>query len=940
FAFPKPGNWQIKAEAADNKGRIATSTANVWIWEDGYDWQGSYRDLEAEFDKKIYKPGETARLIVRSPITGGNLLISLEGRNILSHRTVPLKSMVEVVEIPVTEKYAPYIYLSAITVGNGRFYNRTIPLKVDYQPDKLNISVKTDKLQYAPGDTVHMTVSSNVADKPVSPELSLAVVDESIFAIAPERSDDIYKFFIGTRDHLVNTMHSFTNVYLGGAAKGLAGVMNQADDPLKGLKVRKTFKDTAFWSPILKNNPDGAATAEFTLPDNLTTWRATAIGHTTDSEFGTARDKFIAKLDLMARLSPPRFFTVGDKLQVPGVINNTTDFPLEVKGRFEAKGLTLLSENSFTGQVSPQGNLRKDVLLKAEQTGNATLTLLAQGSDQQNKRGDAMELTIPVLIRGIKRTDDGGIVLHEEKGEIETTLPDSALPNSALLKINFAPTIATGLNSAINKLIDFPYGCVEQTLSRFVPAVYAESLLKEQAWQPDPATEAKLPQVIADGLKRLADMQHDDGGWGWWKNDATSITMTSYALYSLGLAKEAGLSVPTDMVDRGLGSLTKQIQNAPLTDIPRAYRAMAINGKNDEAIEKKIMSAWDKLPLAEQLAFTEALIFSNRKEEAIPLLTLIKRKVQYEGRAAYIRDEDADSWWYGWRWGSSAVETTASLLSQFIKLDPDNPLNPKLAEFLARRKTGGWWQTTASSAASVIALANYAAATGESKGNYSAGIAINGNNVAKYKVENGALTSGNGQISIPATSIKPGINRIEISKSGSGTAYISTSLEYAVAPDENHSSDGMALERRMYKVKAVKDNNNWRLEYTPLKEGDPVYVGEDIEVRLTVTNKKPLEYVVIEDRLPAGFEVRETDSDPRFMDDSFYLDWYTQRERHDDRMAFFITSLDKGSHEFRYMIYPELKGNVIALPATFWPMYQPEIRGESKPWQIDILPGK
>jgi uncharacterized protein YfaS (alpha-2-macroglobulin family) len=937
FNFPQAGYWKIRAEARDQRGRKAEGNSYLWVWEDGYAWQGSYSNLEAEFDRKSYKPGETARLIVRSPKERGALLLSLEGSNILDYQTIPLNSSVQVIDLPVTEDYAPYVHVSAVLVGDGRFYSRTMPLRVDHQPSKLDIAIKTDKPIYAPGDKVRMTLSTKSSQKSVPADLSLAVVDEAIFAIAPERRDDIYTFFRGTRDHLVNTVHSFTRVYLGGASKGALAAVEEKDDGLKNIRVRKTFKDTAFWMPMITTHADGTARAEFTLPDNLTTWRATAIGNTAASEFGTAREKFISRLDFMARLSPPRFLIAGDEVYIPGVLTNMVETEQNVKGRFEAEGLSLLASPSFTGNVAPGGTVRQDMLFRANTPGEAIIRLLAMGDDRGNKRGDALELSLPVLARGIKRLDDGGFSLRENEGTANITLPGNALDGSARLQIIFEPTIASGLNSAVTRLVEFPYGCVEQTLSRFIPAVYAESMLKKEAWSPDEETRKKLPLVIAEGLKRLADMQQSDGGWGWWANDQPSLTMTAHAMYGLGLAGKAGLDVSQYMVSRGISSLTSMIAAASVSDMPRAYRALAINGTYNDEVEKKIRASWNQLPLAEQLAFTEALTFAGKNEEALALLDDLKGRVQTEGTAAYIRDEAADSWWYGWRWGSSTVETTASLLSQLIRANPNDPLAERLAQFLTRYKTGGWWRTTASSAAAVTALADYVSVSGETKGKYTAALHLNGKKIGTYRVQDGSLISGTRQISLPASALARGANTLKLTKEGTGVAYISTSLSYAAPPDAPQSSPGMTITREMYRVTSGKaKDGSPRLEYTLLKPGESVAVGEDIEVRLRVNSKKSLEYVVIEDPLPAGFESRETAYDARFSDTGFYLDWYTQKERHDERMAFFMTYLSEGSHEFRYVIYPELAGKVIALPASFWPMYQPELRGESAPWEVTV----
>ncbi len=931
FSFPSPGYWQIKAEGADEAGRKSVATTSVWVWKAGFSWEGSYRELEAEFDRKSYKPGETARLIVRAPITGGSLLLTLEGRDIASTRIVPLKGMVEVIEIPVTEAHAPYIQISAVAVGGGRFFSRTLPLRVDYQPDKLELKVTPDRPVYAPGDPVRLTISASRSGKPVPTEISLGVVDEAIYAIAKERPDDIWQFFRGTREHLVTTLHSFPRVYLGGAAKEKAAAP-VADDSLKGLKVRKVFKDTAAWFPMLEAMADGTATAAFDLPDNLTAWRATAIGHTPTSQFGTAREKFIARLELMARLAPPRFLIAGDELQVPGVITSMLDTEQQAQSRFEATGLTLLGETAFSGGIPARGTLRANVNLRADAAGSATLRLLAKGND----KGDAMELTLPVLPRSIFREISGGIALRDADGATELNLPSEALPGTAQLKLTIAPTIAASLNGAINRLVEFPYGCVEQTLSRFIPAVYAKSLLKKNGWQPDPATEAKLPQVIAEGIRRLEEMQHEDGGWGWWKNDATSITMTAHAVYGLGLASKNGLVIPENLLKRGVETLEKLTATAMTDDLPRAYRALAINGVRKKDLERKIAAAWKSLPLSEQLAYGDALGFIDQKDELASLIGQMKKEIRSEGETAYLKDTNAESWWYGWRWGSSAVETTAAMLSLLVTQDAADPLNARLAGFLARRQEGGWWRTTTASAAAVKALADYVAASGETTASYTANISLNGNELGTWRVDNGRVVAGDTRLTIPADRLKSGANRLSVSKVGSGAFYLAANLEYRAAPEAATSSNGLKLERSFYRVTTAKTGSVWLREYTQLNPGETVKPGDDIEVRLIVENQRALEYVIIEDRLPAGFESRETDRDPRFISETGYMGWYSQRERRDEKLAFFVTTLPAGRHEFRHVLYPELTGRMLALPTAAWPMYQPELRGESKPWLFDV----
>jgi uncharacterized protein YfaS (alpha-2-macroglobulin family) len=935
YSFPRPGYWRVVATAADEQGRKSVANEWVWVWREGYAWDSSYRELGAEFDKKTYNPGESARLIVRNPAPGASLLLALEGREIYSRRVIGLAGSVELVDIPVRKEYAPYIFVTTTVVANGRIYTRTKTLKVDYQANRLDISVSADKPVYAPGDTVRLSLSSRDPAGPASraAELSIAVVDEAIYAVSPERKDDIYRFFQGGREHLVTTLNSFPRVYLGGRAKDQTSG-NLAGDRLEGLKVRKVFKDTAFWIPVLETDALGRATAEFVLPDNLTTWRATTVGHTDDSDFGIGRGKFIARLDVMARLQPPRFFIQGDELRIPGVINNMTDRESAVTGRFEVEGLTLGEDGNFSGKVAAGGTLRHDIPVSAGGPGLSLLRMRAMAGD----RGDAMELQVPVLPRAMNRESMGNIALRGTDSETAVDFPAEALAEGSSLKIAIAPTLAASLNESLKSLVDFPYGCVEQTMSRFLPAVYVRGLTGTGGLSLDKDLAEKLPKVLDEGLKRLYDFQHEDGGWGWWKEDPSDPYMTAYVVYGLALSGKSGVKVNQDAVERGSKALVKLIKKADIGSLPFAYRSLTLAGKTNAALEKKIEAAWRQLSPSEKIFYIDALVGSGKRERADGLLSALKTQVKKEGSGAYLRDEDALSWWYSWRWSGSAVETTAMLLETVLASDPKDPLAPSLAEFLVRKRSGRWWNTTRGTATVVKALGDYVSATGESKASYTARLLLNDREVDRITVEKGRITGGRTSLNIPASSLKRGANRVRLSKSTpEGALYLTAVLDYFVPPEQAAQVPGLSVERRLYRIKAQRSGKEWRMEYLLLKPDENLSPGDEVEVRLVIDNKDDMNFVIVEDRLPAGFEVRETRTDARFAGHGEFWDWYVHAERHDERMAFFLDNLPSGRHEFRYVMYPELEGTSLALPASVWPMYVPSLKSESKPWRVRVV---
>lgn len=929
--FPRPGYWRVTATTIDQRGLKATGAGWVWVWKEGFAWETSYRELEVELDKKLYRPGDTARLIVKSPAPGASLLLTVEGREIYSQRVVPLNGSVEVVEIPVTEAHAPYVFVSAVMIHQGRFYSRTRTLRVDSSPDLLELKVKADKPVYAPGETVRLSVAAAGTDgRPREAELSLAVVDEALYAVAPERQADIYRFFRGTREHLVTTFNSFPRVYLGGAPKAKAASVM---DELKGIKVRKVFKDTACWLPVLETGQDGRAYAEFALPDNLTTWRATAVGHDDQSEFGTGREKFIARLDVMARLQPPRFLVAGDRVMVPGIITNMTDSGRRVTGVFETERLTLFGDRRFDGEVAPGGTLRRDAEVRADASGEALLRMRALAGD----RGDAMELSLPVHPLGIRRVSEGNIALRESAGETTVRFPENALAEGALLRITVAPTLTASLNESLKELIDFPYGCTEQTMSRFLPAVRVKQLSGSERYSLEPEIAARLERVLEEGLIRLYDFQHEDGGWGWWKQDATDSHMTAHVMHGLALARKAGVPVRDAAFDRGAEALAGRLDKGTLEELPSLYRAYTLAGRSSEAAEQRIEEGWRRLRPSRRVEYIEALLNRGEKERAGRLLADAKTGLSHEGSAAYLKDDDAWSWWYSPAWSGSAVETTALLLEDQLAVDPKDPVATRLAEFLVRKRSGRWWNTTRGTAAVVAALARYAAATGELEASYSASLYLNGRELQRYFVDKGRIASGSGSLSIPLKALARGGNRLRLEREGAaGALYLSANLEYFVPPEAAVQSPGLVVERKLYRLSPRRDGGVWRMEYLPLKPGEALKPGDELEVRLTVDNRDELNYVIIEDRLPAGFEVREVRNDPRFAGYSGYWDWYAHQERHDERMAFFLDLLPAGRHEFRYVVYPELEGEMTALPASVWPMYAPSIRSESVPWRVKV----
>ena len=320
----------------------------------------------------MYQPGETAKIMVSGPIRGNenlDAIVSIEGSELYSYKVVKLHATAQLIEVPIKKEYVPNIYVSVAFVGKKhQFYTAEQDIFVSPEANFLNLAVESDKQKYRPGDQVKYTIKATHLDGKPAPntEVSLGVVDESIYSIMPDSSENIQKFFYTKRSNSVVTSSSFPEEYSGGTDK---------TEP----HVRKDFKDTAAWLPALCTDKNGIATATIKVPDNLTTWRATVRGIDMETSVGAGMQKMIVTQDLICRLGVPRFFTQGDVSTVSAVVHNYTSSNQAVKLTFSTSPQFSTDKPVVqTLNVAPEQSARMD-WVTAMTPGSGTVKVKAIG---------------------------------------------------------------------------------------------------------------------------------------------------------------------------------------------------------------------------------------------------------------------------------------------------------------------------------------------------------------------------------------------------------------------------------------------------------------------------------------------------------------------------------------------------------------------------------
>ena len=549
--------------------------------------QESYGSFKIEAEYSEYKPFDKAKLLITSPFDGPALL-TFERGQIIHTKLVMLTAPLTEVEVEIIPEDAPNIfvkvnawqgeyqtlaqileerkdrYYTIESLRDARLYTDQVELIVDAGANRLNIAIQSDKEQYKPREDVALAIKvTDAQNRPVQAEFSVALVDEALFSLVEDRSGSIFDAFYAPRAHNVTTFNSLalTRHMWWGEAGGGGGV----PDPFLPVNPRSNFPDTAVWLPDVRTDENGVATVQVTLPDNLTSWRVIVKAVTTGTKVGEATANIITQQEAIVRPLLPQELVVGDTVSLTAMVHNYGAEERTFVATLSADGLTREGEASQPVTVEAGGMQPVVWQVNAERAGPVIVTMgvMAPGGIE-----DAVELPLEVRERSVHEiTSQSGEFTGDFTGIL--ALPPRLLPSSTA-EIKLSRSIGGSMMEGLQYLTGYPYGCVEQTMSRALPnAVVGRALSKLGVEQPGLAEE--LPALINNGLQILYGYQHNDGGWGWWYDDATDVYQSAWVVFGLSVTREAGYPVDEKVIERGAAYLKLQLEGSALDSRTRAY---------------------------------------------------------------------------------------------------------------------------------------------------------------------------------------------------------------------------------------------------------------------------------------------------------------------------------------------------------------------------------
>jgi uncharacterized protein YfaS (alpha-2-macroglobulin family) len=417
-------------------------------------------------------------------------------------------------------------------------------------------------------------------------------------------------------------------------------------------------------------------------------------------------------------------------------------------------------------------------------------------------------------------------------------------------------------------------------------------------------------------------------------------------LWGLSLAKEAGINVKQNVMNRAVDFLRKQLVEEEDQPDMLAWILHALSQARSESTyeQKQTDRLWemrDKLNPYTRALFALSEHNRGQHERAMVLARNMANGIEDDKENGTVHWGESG---IHYRWSEGGVEATAFAIKALANIMPDNEYIQPAVKWMALNRRGARWKNTRDTAIAILGLADYLKTTDELTPDFDYDVFVHGKSVQKGHVDQNNIFTFNRRITLPNEALRDGDNKIKVVLNGKGALYTSGYMKYfTLEEDITPAGNEVFVERKYYKQdESPTLLKGYKEDWKPLSSGDQVKSGDRIRVEITLEAKNHYEYLVVEDYKPAGMEAVELKSGSGSAD---FLDYdgkesqgstWLYKEYRDQKAAFFIDKLKQGKHRIRYDLRAEIPGEFHGMPNQTHAMYVPEIRANSSEMRVTI----
>ena len=914
-----------------------------------------------------------------------------------------------ILQVPIEEQHIPNLHLQVDLVGAAQRTDSQgeeiadLPPRPAYASGQLNLSIpplqRTLALEVTPrerelepgGETNIDLILTDADGRPVpDAELAVVIVDEAILALSNYQLADPVSAFYWMRGADVSSTYGRASIVLAnpetlaagaGAAQDIEVTVlvekeveemaegdfapmaameapapmgtrapGGADIPAEGepIRVRSDFNPLATFAPALRTNADGQATVAVTLPDNLTRYRVMVVAVAGGSQFGSAEANLTARLPLMVRPSAPRFLNLGDRFELPVVLQNQTDEPMTVDVAIQANNLELI-DSSGQRVIVPA---RDRIEIRFPATTIMPGTVRIQIAAVSGAVADAATVELPVYTPATTEAFATYGVVDEGAVAQPVAAPEGVFSQFGGLEISTSSTALHALTDAVLYLVSYPYECSEQLASRVLAVAALRDVLTAFS-APGLPSASEMEAAVQRDIERLAGLQNGDGGFPYWERGRDSIPFhTIHVAHALQRARLKGFQVPPDLQSRALDYLQRIEDHYPSWYSKRTRQTLSayalyvrdLMGDTDQARARQLLNEAGLEELSLEAVAWLWQVLSDDPGSAAELEAIgrhIKNRAVETAGAANFSTSYGDE---AYLLLHSNRRTDAIILDALIANDPGSDLIPKVVNGLLAHRNRGRWGNTQENIFVLLALDRYFNTFETQTPNFVANIWLGDTYVGGH--EYAGRTTERHETTIPMAYISAsldagpvdngGTQNLILSKEGPGRLYYRLGLRYAPTDLDLDPVDMGFVVQRSYE--AVDDPE----DVVQDEEGIwHIKAGARVRVRLTMVADNRRYHVALVDPLPAGLEIVNpalavSGDVPQDPNDSGYSygwwwwgTWYEHQNMRDERAEAFASLLWEGVHHYSYVARATTPGTFVAPPAKAEEMYSPEVFGRS-----------
>lgn len=924
-SFPvQYGHYRLEVEDPETGLKSAYAFHAGWDWEQAENTAVRPDQIELAVDKQAYSEGETLKLSITPP-AAGEAIVAVEGDTLLWSKRLTLPQGTTVVDIPLDKSWSRHDLYATVTAFRAASSqqqmtpNRAlgiIHIPLEREPRRLNVTIDAPE-KVLPEKTTTVTVrSDNLAGETAI--VTLAAVDAGVLSITDFKTPDPFAFYFAPHQYAVNLHDAYGKIIEAASGQPLRQRFGGDATARRGGALAQTdVQIVSLFSGAVNFDSKGEAKIDLAIPGFDGTLRLMAVAFAKE-RFGSGEREMKVASPVVASLAAPRFLALGDNSFLTVDLNNTTDTAQTVK-------LNVSHNDLLTGAFADREVVlaahKRETLrlpLQALQTpGKGQVNLLLTGKDFTARRQLQFPLRPAYPARYQRLTQE---LKAGEAVKWDAAVLEGFIPNGLKATLSLAATPPLPLRDALQGLLQYPYGCLEQTTSSALPYLFFEAKVAEGLGLEPLEMQTRHERVNA-ALLRIAGMQLASGGFTLWGSyGEEEYWLTPYVTDFLLDAKAQGFTVPEWLLARALQNLEERLQEASsdaegragFSDNP-AHLAFA-----SRAYAGYVLSRVKRAPLSTLRAMHDAEIAKAASGLPLVHLGLALQAAGDPKRAASAiqqglarqRDEQKYFGDYGSRLRDQAAMVYL-LLRYKVKDQAVGAAIKQLAELVHNRSAFSTQEQVFLFLAGMQLQDSHAVSWQAALKIGAASVDLSGQ-AAQYR-------------SLSAADLQQGV---QVTASGSKPLYVALTLDgypdQLPAPD----NDPLEIKRTWY---GLDGKPRQLADFKP---------GQLVLTHLEVSSLNDMNDALVVDLLPAGLEVENTNLQDNEVMASLQLEGMEKpvtellssstlrtEEFRDDRYVAALPLTAKAHHHLFYLVRVVSSGTFAVPPSYAEDMYRPELNG-------------